>query len=128
MVFLPLAACADPPDTGAGGEVPDGTCPPGPTAAIVTPEDGTSVSVGEEVLLQGEAGSNVDEADYLITLWAVQLSGGDADVIDQGTTGSWTPREAGTWTVFFQVDDSCSSADTADDIQPAQDTVTVKVL
>jgi hypothetical protein len=95
MLLLLLACATDPDDTG-GYE----GCRGAPQITITSPEEGTTINLGESVTLEGTATSTVDDA--VVLLWAVD---GDVEVI--GGSGTWMPESAGTFLLTLQAEDEC---------------------
>jgi hypothetical protein len=128
-VTVLLVAC----DAGGGdtagdtGENPaGGRCLNGPSVTITSPESSSSLPIGQEVALVAEAESEVDDENELRVLWAVVPNGGNADNVGVGLVQSWTPTEAGIWSIIVQVEDSCTD-DPTYNLDPSQDDVRVEV-
>ena len=121
--FLACAASGD--SSGDTSAKPEG-CWSGPSITITSPEGSATLPVNEAVALTAEASSEVDDAASLRILWAVAPNGGNTDNIGTHLTESWTPTEVGIWTIFAQVEDSCTDDDTLQ-LDPVQDSVRVDV-
>lgn len=120
MLLLALLACADASkddslpvggdDTSSGGN--GGGCID-PTATILEPAEGASITFGGAVALRGEVESGVTDAAHMQLLWGV-----DDDTIGTGLEETWTPAASGTYLIRFQATDECGTG---------QDQVTVTV-
>lgn len=119
MLLLALLACADGSkddslpvggdDTSGGG---NGGCVD-PTASILEPAEGASITLGGVVNLRGEVTSSVTDAAHMQTLWGV-----DDETLGTGTEETWTPAASGSYLIRFQATDDCGTG---------QDQVTVTV-
>lgn len=128
LVLLVLFGCDASGDSGAGDstDVAGGVCNLGPSIDITSPASAAVLPVGQAVALTAEAESEVDSAAELRILWAVAPDAGDTDNVGTGLTQSWTPTEVGIYTVFVQIEDSCT--DNPDfELEPVQDSVKVEV-
>lgn len=121
-----LVACEGDTDSGDTAPLAVGGCLLGPSISITTPASAANLPVGQAVALSAEASSEVDSASLLRILWATAPNGGETDNVGTGLTQSWTPTETGIYTVFVQVEDSCTD-NTAFDLEPVQDSVRVEV-
>ena len=127
MLLLLALACTPANDSNAGDTAPvGGHCLAGPSVTITAPESGATVAVGEPLSLVAEGSSEVDSVDQLRVLWAVVPNGGNDDNVGTGLTQSWTPPEAGIWSIIVQVEDSCTD-DPTYNLDPSQDDVRVEV-
>ncbi len=120
-----LVACdsdtADTADTSSAGG-----CQAGPSIEITSPASSSELPIGVPVALEMEVSSEVDELTDLRLLWNVFKDGAsDDENLGVHPSETWTPDEAGIWTIRAQVEDTCTDELA---MQPVQDSVRVEVV
>ena len=119
MLLLALLACSDgskddsSPVGGDDTSGDNGGACLDPTADILEPAEGASITLGGAVALRGAVESSVAEVAEMQLLWGV-----DDDTVGTGLEQTWTPAAAGSYLIRFQATDECGTG---------QDQVTVTV-
>lgn len=125
MLLLALFACAST-DTETADTSGVVGCQAGPSIEITSPASSSELPIAQPVSLTMEVSSEVDAVEDLSLLWNVFKDGAsDDENVGVGQTATWTPAEAGIWTIRAQVEDSCTDELA---MNPVQDSVRVEVV